>query len=197
MGAVVAPLIGLILGPYLGAIATALGGIIGWAILQAGPFGVLSFAPAAGASLGAGFLNHRKERILILLYSTLLLAVMFYPFVGPARLYPYYSLFQLLGLAILISPLRSKASEYICKHTSLLELSFGIGVFSFIATLFGQITGNLLFEVMYWPTFHPVIEYWSGLWQFLTFLYPFEKVTITVMAALIGTPLIKALKIWI
>ena len=194
LGAVMAPIIGLILGPYLGATTTSLGGIIGWAITQTGPFGLLSFVPAGSASLCAGLLGYQKARVCIFLYSALLLMVMFYPFIGPAMLYPYYSLFQLVGLVVLVSPLRLKAAEYVNKHTSLLELGFGVGVISFIAALFGQIAGNLLFEVMYWPAIYPTTDYWRGLWQFLTFLYPFERTTISLIATLIGTPIIKTLK---
>jgi hypothetical protein len=129
------------------------------------------------------------------LYSVLLLALAFYPVIGPAWLYPYYLWFQLAGFIVLASPLRSKAEDFVHKHTSMFELSFGVGIISFTAALFGQIVGSLMFEIMYWPTIHSQTEFWKILvWQPTTFLYPLERTLITLIATVIGIPLIKALR---
>jgi len=195
MATVIAPLIGLILGPYLGTAAVSIGGFIGWIITQTGPFGFLSFVPSANGALFSGLLYNRKRVVSIILYSALLLALAFYPTIGPAWLYPHYLWFQLAGLIVLASPLKSLAEDFTHKHSSLLELSFGVGIISFTATLFGQIVGSLMFEAMYWPTTPPQTEFWKALvWQPTTFVYPIERTLITVIATVIGAPLIKALR---
>jgi len=194
MATVMAPLIGLILGPYYGTAAVSMGGFIGWIITQTGPFSFLSFVPSANGALFSGLLYNHKRVVSIILYSALLLALAFYPTIGPAWLYPYYLWFQLAGLIVLASPLRSLAEDFTHKHSSMLELSFGVGIISFAATLFGQIVGSVMFEAMYWAT-TPQTEFWKVVvWQPTTFLYPIERTLITLLATVIGAPLIKALR---
>jgi len=87
------------------------------------------------------------------------------------------------------------AVDFTHRHTKMLELFFGVGVISFTATLFGQIVGSIMFEIMYWPTIYPEVEYWRiSIWQLLTFVYPVERTLLTLLAAMIGAPLIKALR---
>jgi hypothetical protein len=190
----VAPLIGIILGPWLGAVAVTLGGIVGASVAQVGPFGPLSFLPWTAAALGSGLLYNRKWQTLTVLYSILLLAFTFYPMVGPAWLHPYLVWLQLVGLAVLASPLQLRAVKSMRKQTSIQEIVLGVSVISFIATLFGHVVGSMMFEMMYWPTLIGELYSWTLLWQFLTFMYPIERTIITVMATLMGVPLIKALR---
>ncbi len=142
--AVVAPLIGLILGPWLGAVAVTLGGIVGASVAQIGPFGPLSFLPWTAAALGSGLLYNRKWQTLTISYSILLLAFTFYPVVGPAWLYPYSVWLQLVGLAVLASPLQLRAVNFMWKQTGVQEMILGVGVISFIATLFGHVVGSMI-----------------------------------------------------
>ncbi|MFQ6065430.1 MAG: hypothetical protein ACE5L6_08145 [Candidatus Bathyarchaeia archaeon] len=191
-----APLIGMILGPWLGALAVTVGGIVGAFVAPIGPFGPLSFLPSTAATLASGLLYNRKWQRLTVLYSILLLVFMFYPMVGPAWLHPYFVWLQLVGLTILVSPLQLKATRCMRKQTRMREMMLGVGVLSFIATLFGHVVGSMMFEIIYWPTLIDDLESWSSLWQSLTFLYPVERIIITVTATLIGVPLIKALRIY-
>ena len=193
--AVIAPLIGIILGPYMGAFAVALGGFIGASIAQTGPFGPLSFIPWMATAFCSGLLYNHKWRLTAILYSMVLLMFTFYPTVGPAWLHPYFIWFQLVGLAVLISPLQSKAVT-LSQQTNARELIFGVAVTSFISALFGQIVGSMMFEIMYWPMLIPELNSWVSLWQALTFLYPIERVIITVIVVFIGVPLIRALRAW-
>jgi len=196
MATIMAPLIGLILGPYLGTVAVSIGGFIGWIMTQAGPFSFLSFIPNAAAALCSGLLYNRRWRASVVLYSALLLSSAFFPPIGPAWLYPNYLWLQFAGLIILASPLRARAENFTHKHSNLLELSLGIGMISFMATLFGQIAGSGMFEIMYWPTVYSQTEAWRVLvWQPATFMYPVERTIIALIATVIGAPLIRALKV--
>jgi len=195
MATVMAPLIGLILGPYLGTAAVSIGGFIGWTITQAGPFSFLSFVPSANGALFSGLLYNRKRAASIVLYLALFLALAFYPWIGPAWLYPYYLWFQLVGLIVLASPLSSRAADSLHKHSNFFELSFSVGIISFLAVLFGQVVGTVMFEIMYWPTVYPQMEAWKiVVWQPTTLVYPIERTLITLITTVIGAPLIKALR---
>lgn len=190
-----APLIGLMLGPYLGVVAVSIGGFIGWYINPAGPFGFFSFVPSGATALCSGLLYNGKSTVSFSLYAALLLAFMFYPVIGPLWLYPYFLWFQLIGLIVLASPLRLKARKSMRHNPGhLSRLGLGVGIISFTATLFGQIVGSLMFEIMYWPVLIPKIEAWKLNWQVLTFAYPVERIIITLIATVIGAPLIKALR---
>ena len=191
--AIIAPMIGIILGPYAGAFAVALGGFIGVSVAQTGPFGSLSFIPWMATAFCSGLLYNHKWRLSAFLYSALLLAFTFYPTVGPAWLYPYFIWFQLVGLAVLISPLQSRA-VMLSQQTSTRELIFGVGVTAFVSALFGHIVGSMMFEAIYWPSLIPELSNWTPLWQTLTLVYPVERMIITVIVTIIGVPLIKALK---
>lgn len=188
MATIIAPLIGLMLGPYLGTLAASVGGFIGWSLTQSGPFSFLSFVPGAATALCSGLLYLRKGLTSIVLYLVLFLALALYPTIGPAWLFPYFLWFQLIGLIVLVSPLRSKAADFTQKQNRLPELCLGLGVISFTATLFGQIVGSLMFEMMYGPTIH------TEVWQLATITYPIERTVFTLLATAIGVPLIKALR---
>lgn len=195
LASIMAPLVGIILGPYVGALAVSIGGFIGWSITQAGAFSFLSFIPGALTAFGSGLLVNGKRMHSAVLYSMFFLLLASYPIIGPLWLYPYYLWFQLIGLIILASPLTPLAVKFTrTNDNNIAELSFGIGIISLASTLLGQMTGNLMFELTRWPTI-PSIEYWrTGQWQFLTFVYPAERLIITLIATVVGTPLIKAVR---
>ena len=191
MAAVMAPLVGVLLGPYLGATTAGLGGFVGASIVQGGSFNPISFLPGTAAAFCSGLLYNRKEKACILLYSAFLLALILYPPIGPIWLYPYFSWFQFAGLIVLVSPLRSKAINFTKNQQKSARLILGIFVICFIATMFAHIVGCIVFEITSWPLIFPQLDFWQSTWQFLTFVYPIERTIITTMATLIGLPLIK------
>lgn len=196
MAVVMAPLIGIMLGPNLGVISVAIGGLVGLSVGQiVGPFGLLSFVPHAAATFCSGMLCNGKRTACVVAYATLLVVLAFYPMVGPAWLYPYFVWMQIAGLVILVSPLQSKAVEQINRNTKSIGLAFGVGISSLTASLFGHVVGTIMFEAIYWPHIISIVNEWKINWQFLVWVYPLERAMIAVAAALIGTAVIKALKV--
>jgi hypothetical protein len=190
-----APLIGIMLGPYIGAGAAAVGGFLGWSITQTGAFGFLSFVPGASTAFASGLLVNGKRIESLAIYTVLFSMLAFYPSIGPAWLYPFYLWFQLIGLAVIASPLTPLAVSSMHGNNSLAELGFGVGIISLGSTLFGQMSGNVMFELTRWPTIFPQIEFWrTGQWQLLTFVYPVERLIITLAAMAVGAPLLKTIK---
>lgn len=188
---IIAPLVGLIIGPYRGALATSIGGFIAYSITQSGPLYSFSFVPGAATTLCSGLLYKGRWKTFAIVYSALFIAYAFYPTIGPMSLYPYYVWFHILGLIVLVSQpmLRTVKTT---RHSLMLELSLTVGVISFIATLFGHIVGGILFEAIYFPTLS--VDSWRGLWQSLVFIYPLERSIVVIVSVLIGPPLIKALR---
>ena len=187
LASIAAPLIGLILGPFTGTLAVSIGGLLGWAFQpQSGAFSFLSFLPGAVSAFSSGLLFKRKRAPLFALYLSLFSILAFYPNVGPMWLYPYFLWFQLIGLLLLASPLTSAAMDFTHEKTKPWRLGLGVGIIFLVSILVGQIAGTVLYESMYVPT--------TGLWEMLTYTYPVERGLMALIATIIGTPVIEAVR---
>jgi hypothetical protein len=101
--------------------------------------------------------------------------------------------FQIIGFLLLISPLQSMAIKNL-NSESVSKLFQAFFITFLTSTLAGQIAGSLVFEVLAWPIFMVDLNAWRVTWQFLTFIYPVERVLIALMGALIGATLQNSLK---
>ena len=187
---VMAPVMGLILGPYVAVLSTVLGGGIGFFFGSLSP---PSFVSGVITALCAGLLYIGKRGACAFLYFSLLFLFGFYPFVGPVWLYPLLMWFQIIGFLILVSSLQSVALKNLNPARSS-KLPFAIFMTSLTSTLAGQIAGSLTFEFLSWPIFIADTNAWRATWQILTFLYPAERTIIAVIAAFVGAALYKVLK---
>jgi hypothetical protein len=184
--AIIAPIIGILAGPYIGALSTLLGGTIG---LFFGAIPQPSFVSGLIAATCSGLISRQKRLFAIPIYAILLSGYAFYPVVGPVWLFPTVIWFQLVGLIILVSPLQAVASKNLNSNNySWLLCSFFIT--SLTSTLTGQIAGNLTLEIILTQD----TNYFTGTWIATTLIYPIERIIIALAAALTGTALFKVLK---
>lgn len=188
--AIMAPIMGIILGPYIGTLSTILGGTIGFFF---GVFSPPSFVSGVIASLCSGMLYRGKRSVCAFIYFSFLLLFGFYPFVGPVWLYPPLMWFQIAGFLILVSPLQSMALRNLNSNAKS-ELLSAFLITSLTSTLAGQIAGSFIFELLSWPIFIADINAWKVNWQVITFLYPLERTLIALSAAFVGASLHKVLK---
>ena len=191
LAAITAPIIGMLLGPHLGALSTILGGTIGF---FTGHFSLPSFVAGVVAALAAGTLNFGRRSLCAFMYFSLLFFFGFYPFVGPVWLYPQLMWFQIIGFLILVSPLQSIAARNAWNSKSDAKLVPAFFVTALTSTLAGQIAGSLTFEVLSWPIFVADVNAWRLNWQLITLLYPAERIVISLAATLIGVALHKVLR---
>jgi len=191
LAAIAAPIIGMILGPYLGMLSALLGGMVRLF------FAPILFAPgfAAGivTAVFAGMLYENRRSVSAFMYFSLLFLFGFYPFVGPVWLYPLFMWFQIAGFLVLISPLQSMASKNMRKPNNNSKLFSAFFIVFLTSTLAGQIAGSLVFELISWPIFMADVGFWTGLWQLLTWLYPIERIIIALSATFVGVFLYKIL----
>ena len=183
--AIMAPIIGILFGPYIGTLSALLGGVIGFTI---GSFSQPSFFSGIIAALCAGLIQNKRRRTGALIYASLLTVFALYPYVGPAWLFPISLWFQIAGLTILFSPLQSAAVKNLNSNANR-KLVYSFFVTSLTSTLAGQIAGSLIFELM---IADPITL--KGYWIGLTLLYPVERVIIALAAGLIGASLYKVLR---
>ena len=193
LATVLAPIMGMLLGPYIGTVATSIGGFVGWIMMQSGAFSFVSFIPGSSSALAAGLLMNGRRRVSVILYLILFLPMAFFPLIGPVWLYPLFLWFQLIGLIFLVSPASTAASKSM-RGGRIDKLTFGVGFIVLVSTLAGQVAGTLMFELFFYP-FNPQIDFWrTAQWQLLTFVYPLERIIIAVLATLVGVPLIRAVR---
>jgi len=189
--AITAPLVGVVLGSYLGMLSTLLGGAIGFFL---GVFSPPSFLSGIVTSGVAGALYEGKRGICVFTYFSLLFFFAFYPFVGPVWLYPPLLWFQLIGLLVLASPLQSFAVRNMWKPKTSIRLSLAFFTTSLTSTLAGQIAGSLVFEILAWPVFIADVNVWRLNWQLIAWIYPVERIVIAAAATVIGVALFRVLK---
>jgi len=183
--AIIAPIIGMLLGPYIGTLSALLGGTIGFFL---GSLSYPSFVGGIATAFCAGMIRTGKRAIAALVYLTLFLLFAFYPVVGPAWVFPPETWFQIVGLIILLSPLQSFAKKLLDSQSST-RLMYGFFFTCLVSTLAGQIAGSLVFEIL---AADPNVV--KASWPTLTGLYPVERTIIALAAAFIGTALFKTLK---
>jgi len=188
--AIMAPIMGMMLGPYIGTLSTILGGTIG---LFVGSFYLPSLVSGVAAASCAGMLYAGKRSVCAFVYFALLFLFGFYPFVGPAWLYPPFMWFQIAGFLILLSPFQSMALKNLnSDNGSKVFPAFFLTTLT--STLAGQIAGSLTFELLSWPIFTANVNIWKANWQIVTFLYPLERTLIALGASFVGGSLHRVLK---
>ncbi len=192
LAAITAPIIGIILGPYLGMLSTLLGGIVG--LFFAPAFFPPSFVSGIVTAVFAGMLYTNRRSLCIFMYFSLLFFFGFYPFVGPVWLYPPFMWFHIIGFLVLVSPLYSVASKNMRNFNNNSKLLSAFFIVFLTSTLSGQIAGSLIFEITSWPIFIADVNFWTKLWQLLTWVYPIERIIIALIATFIGVLLYKVLK---
>ena len=216
-GDFLAPLFGIILGPFLGPLAVTIGTVIGFS--GAPPiFLGLDFLPGASSAAIVGLVTRRKRVQSTVLNITILLVFVLLPFTSllipvGSILVPYVWL-HLVGLFLLASPVTKWASREInsnwsgtnVKMPSLGRLQsnyywrhfWAFFALAFPATLAQHLAGGILTQLVVGINFNSVPGHyhtWLAFWTFLFWIYPVERTIISVAAALIGSAAVLALKV--
>lgn len=198
-----APIYGIILGPYIGGSSVVLGTFISFAFGRPVNFMGLDFLPALVNTVSIGFLMRKKWIPAIILNVALLaifmanpLTVWFYnvSFGSTTIAVPFFWL-HIAALVVLISPLGYKAGGWI-KSLKPAFVVAGVAILAFVGTMMQHLTGNILTEVvrtqltgvMTPETLTTIV------WPAAFVLYPWERLALVIMSVIVGVPLIKALK---
>jgi hypothetical protein len=197
-----APLYGIILGPFTGGISIIIGTLLGMAMGKAPVFLGLDFLPALVNAVALGLLVKRKWKPVVLLNLVLVMMFLLSPYslllaeipMGTGTLaFPFVWL-HIVALIVLISPLRSKAISWI-ETLKTAYLPWGLAVVAFIGTMMQHLTGNLVFELTWGaPIGGLTAEGFRGIWTAAFFVYPVERTVLVLVTVLIGVPLVRILK---
>jgi hypothetical protein len=198
---VVAPLYGIILGPYIGGLSVIIGSLI--AFFGKPPFFMgLDFLPATVAAFSVGLLIKRKWIYAIGLNVVLLAAFLIHPntsvFVdyslGSTTLTFPFAWLHIVALIVLISPLGRKVAQWVKTNNTTL-ITIGVAILFFVGTMMQHLMGNLLYEtIMAEPIGHIPVTYYPANWLLIFPLYPIERLVLIIFGTIIGTSLLKVLK---
>lgn len=209
---ILAPIYGIILGPYLGGASVIIGTFIGMSA-KAPIFLGLDFLPGFINAVALGFLVRRKWLPVVILNAVLLFAFVLSPLtlnfvnipIGNSNLSIPFTWLHITAFIVLISPLGMKAGKWI--QTEKTEISYkkshfsfirriwskrivGFATLAFVGTMMQHLTGNILFENIFVNVTHVFTpETIMGYWFTIFFVYPWERLTLVILATLIGLPL--------
>ena len=189
-----APIYGIILGPYIGGLSIIIGTFLGMTI-KAPVFMGLDFLPALVNTVAIGFLMKRKWAPVIVLNTVLLLAFILNPlttlFFGPV---PFVWL-HIVALLVLISPLGRKAGQWV-ETLKPKFLTAGLAILAFVGTMMQHLTGNILTEVVLGQVVGSISPetFSTFIWPGAFLLYPWERLTLVILSVVVGVPLVRTLK---
>ena len=198
---IIAPVYGIILGPYVGGLSVVLGSFI--AMFGKPPvFMGLDFLPATVAAVSLGLLIKKKWIHVITLNVVLLAAFLIHPntslfidvSLGTGTLALPFFWLHVVALAVLISPLGRMAAKWVTTNNAT-RTATGIAILAFVGTMMQHLTGNLLFEtIMAQPIGNIPLTAYPGIWTSIFLVYPIERLALVVLSTIVGTALLRVLK---
>lgn len=198
---ILAPLYGIILGPYVGGASVVLGTFTAMSVKPPIFLG-LDFLPGFVNAVSLGFLVRKKWLPVVAINIALLLAFVLNPLTlnlvniqlgSISFVFPFMWL-HIVALIVLISPLGLKAVEWVqtMKPTKTIP---GFAILAFIGTMIQHLMGNILYEnIFVYVTNFMTPASLALRWQIVFFLYPWERLMLIILAVVIGVPLIRALQ---
>ena len=190
----VAPLLGIMLGPYVGSVAAVIGTFLGIMFTGRMNFFGLDFLPSMMNALVLGLMMRRRPIVAVALYSALV--VLFFahpstlhfvsvPFSGNTVSIPFVWL-HIIAWVLLVSPLGMKSVEWISGGSEKKRVAAAC-LLSLIGTTAQQLTGTLLFASMAVPLMGMTPNSLGVTWAAVFYTYPIERLAIILPAATVIT----------
>jgi uncharacterized membrane protein len=194
---ILAPLFGILLGPYVGGISIIIGTFAAIGLGTPAPFFGLDFLPAFVVAVSLGFLVRRKWLPVVILNAVLLVAYAVNPLTSnfintPWGTVPYLWM-HIAAFLVLVSPLGRKAGKWIGSAKTPM-ITAGFVILAFVGTMMQHLTGGILYEVVLGQITHTVpASAYSGIWNIVFYIYPWERLALIAGAVLVGVPVTRAL----
>ena len=191
-----APVIGIILGPYIGGLSVIIGNLGAIGLGRPMIFFGLDFLPDLMAVLATGFLLQQKRSrlaIVVGLNAVLLAIFLLNPLTTVLVFSVPFAWLHIVAFIVLLTPLSLMAAKW---QTTLdpKKIAAGLVVLVFIAVMMQHLTGNILYEVVLNQLTGSVpTDAYSPMWSAVFFVYPIERTILIASAVIVGTPLIYVL----
>jgi hypothetical protein len=188
-----APIIGIILGPYIGGLSVIMGNFSALALGRHMMFFGLDFVPDLMAVLATGFLTQRKRSrwgIVVAINAALLAIFILNPLTTNFIFSIPFTWLHIVAFLVLLSPISWMAAKWI-NTIDAKKITAGLVVLVFIGVMMQHIAGNVLYEVVLNQITGSVLaSAYPPMWSAVFFVYPAERTILIVAAVLVGTPLI-------
>ena len=188
-----APIFGILLGPYFGGLSIVLGNFAAIGLGRPMTFYGLDFLPDFMAAVSTGLLyqNRRSKWAIVVAINVSLLGIFLVNplttvFIGPVP----FAWLHIVAFIVLLTPLSLMAAKWL-QTIDYRKVVAGVAIFAFIGAMIQHLTGNILFEVVLGQVTNSVpAAAYSGIWTGVFLVYPVERLILIVAAILVGTPLI-------
>jgi len=193
--ALIASVYGLILGPYLGALAAFIGALVSWSLPPGSmsPYGMPFLLSPPLNALVTGLIFYKRWKVGFSIYALLIVAFLFTPPVQPIDKNFY------VGVAVLWDKVIALLLILPCvKFAKHLSNSKSLPIFYLILAFVGNqvdnMWGSLAFAtpLVYNGIFGLPVETVRFLFIVSPFIYPAIRLLQAIVAAIIATPLMKA-----
>jgi hypothetical protein len=184
-----APMYGILLGPYWGGLSLVLGTFAALGLGRPPIFFGLDFLPNVAAAVAVGFLMRRKWMPVVILNAALLAIFLLNPLTSVFVFSFPFAWMHIVAFVVLLSPLSLKTSRWV-KTLELKKIAIGMAILALIGTMIQHLTGNILYEVLLGQLTSsiPAAAY-PGIWSAVFFVYPIERTFLIISAVVVGTPL--------
>ncbi|MFW9794825.1 MAG: ECF transporter S component [Candidatus Thorarchaeota archaeon] len=189
----VAPIVGILLGPYFGALSVAIGSFVGHMIYFRDPTEMLFML---GLSLGAamaGFVYQRKWKPVLGIYSTLLLGYFIYPVTWGLPLWGIWDVLVGYGLVLIYIFLATR------ETFSLLSERRKVILLLFVTVI--ALETDILFRIFllvpgqtYWFFYGWTPEYLYDLWLVAGFITPAKVVMAAIVSITLGLQILRIIE---
>lgn len=155
------PIAGILLGPFVGALAALIGNVVAFLLPKWSVFGLLTIPAGALSALVAGFLTRRDERFgwkTAALVLGILIGMWYVPIPNPQQAYvgleaPYYPIVLHLPALALILIFRHKIVDF-TKSSVRRIVTLGVGLTTYIGIITDHMWGNLMFANLFFPYYY-------------------------------------------
>jgi len=189
----VAPITGILIGPYAGFLSTLIGVTVGHFIYPRGPY---EFLFTLGAPIGAmvsGFMFRGKWKK-VLLYYTMLLAIYFVtPVAWQLPLWGMWDVYVAYLLLLIVAVLMAKRGPWKLKCKGL--------ICALATSAFTGLEADVLFRIFifvpgqtYWLFYGSTVEELVAIWGAGAIITPIKVVISTLVTTTVGLPLVRAFR---
>lgn len=188
-----APIFGILLGPYFGGLSIILGNFGAIGLGRPVTFYGLDFLPDFMSAISTGFLSQNKRSkwaIVVVINVALLGLFLVNPLTTLFISSVPFAWLHIVAFILLLSPLSLMAAKWL-QTVDYKKMAFSVAIFAFIGAMIQHLTGNILFEVVLGQvvTSIPAAAY-PGIWTSVFLVYPVERLILIIAATLVGTPLL-------
>lgn len=196
MGIVSAPIIGFLLGPYLGTVAVLIGAFLGITLNPTvAVMGPLTPIATSMGAFAAGALSTGREKFVLPVFIVGMLMYIASP-IGLASLgFLWLHVITLALLVIYSVPsISTKARTAIETPDSFLQQVGAIGLVAFMATMTNHIIGSSIAAFYFVYIGGSPAGPMAGIFLIIAFVYPIERAVATILITLVTTSVLKAVQ---